>query len=116
MRSGQKSKNAFTRGRNLVMKKMVTLVSGILLVGFLLSTAIAGGQNNSKGTQHSHQKGQTVDRTEAIEVESNVSQARVDTVIDQENRSADVKKKLKIRAKNVKSSPKTNDELFQHSK
>ncbi len=85
------------------MKKFLAVVSGMLLVGFLLATSMAGSTGSDQGN------GQGVEQT-------NVSQTQIDTVKKREEARKQRDKKLKIRAQNVKSSPKSNDQLFQTSK
>jgi len=82
------------------MKKLLAVISAMLLVGFLLATAMAGSTGPAQGSS---------DQTA-------VSQAQVDTVSKREEAKKQQKQKMKVRAKNLKSSPKANDQLFQKSK
>lgn len=82
------------------MKKLFAVISGMLLAGFLLATAMAGSTGPAQGSSE----------------QSAVSQAQVDTVSKREEAKKQQKQKIKVRAKNLKSSPKPNDQLFQTSK
>lgn len=90
------------------MKKLLAVISGMLLAGFLLATAMAGSDRPAQTGGQNVQQG-------AVE-QSNVSQAQIETVSKREEAKKQQKQKMKVRAKNLKSSPKPNDQLFQKSK
>jgi len=87
------------------MKKLLAVLSGMLLAGFLLATAFAGNTPPAQGNGPQGPAEQTA-----------VSQTQIDTQNKREAAKKQRDEKMKARAKNLKSSPKPNDQLFQTSK
>lgn len=92
------------------MNKWLAAVIGVLMLSLSLT---AGAAEKSSPAQKSADK----DKTQvAAPATSNVSQETIDSVKKREEARKQRDKKMKIRAKNVQSSPKNNNNLFRTSK
>jgi len=83
------------------MKKLLAVASGLMLIVFLLATAMAGSnapaQGNGQGVQQDAAKPKDVPKPN----KTNVSQSRIDTVTKREKSKEHVEKMLKEREKTI---------------
>jgi len=83
------------------MKKLLAVASGILLVVFLLATAMAGSNSSAQGNGQNVPNDASKPKDVPKPEKTKVNQSRIDTVTKREKAKEHVEKMLKEREKTI---------------